>query len=75
MRGLLIAVAIILVLILVGWITVANTGDRAGLIIEKDKIREDTRQLSEGAREFVRNADDRVRNTVEPKDQPESSPQ
>lgn len=65
MRGLFIALAIILALILVGWITVSNTEDRAGIILEKETIQKDARELSHSTREFMRDADERVRRTVE----------
>ena len=64
MRALLLIVAVVLVLVLVGWITVSVTNQRASISFEQEKAEEDTRELATSAKEFVRNADDRVRGSV-----------
>lgn len=71
MRGLLIAIAIILILIVVGWISVSFTGDRASVTLEKEKIKQDTQELTDSAREFVNKADERVEGIVEPEQEPQ----
>jgi hypothetical protein len=71
MRGLLLALALVLILILVGWITFSFTGEKASVTLEKGKIQEDTRELSQSARDFAKEADERVRGTVEPEVAPQ----
>jgi hypothetical protein len=71
MRGLLIAIALVLLMIVVGWITVSFTSDSASVTLEKEKIKQDTQELSDSAREFVNKADERVEGIVEPDPQPQ----
>ena len=75
MRGLLIAVALILLLIVVGWITVSYNNDRASMTLEKEKIKQDAQQLEESAREFANKADERFRGAVKSEAEPEPETQ
>lgn len=75
MRGLLIAVALILLLIVVGWITVSYNDDRASMTLEKGKIQEDAQELEKSAREFANKADERLRGVVKSETEPEPDTQ
>lgn len=71
MRGLLIVIALILILLLVGWITVSFTGDRASITLEKEKIKQDTQEITDSARDFSNKADKRLEGVVEPDAEPQ----
>ncbi|MEX2171835.1 MAG: hypothetical protein WD851_21120 [Pirellulales bacterium] len=73
MRGLLIIIALILILLLVGWITVSFTGDRASITLEKEKIKQDTQEISDSARDFTNKADKRIEGVVEDDAEPQPS--
>ena len=71
MRGLLIVIALILILILVGWITVSFTGERASITLEKEKIKQDTHEITESARDFSDKADKRIDGAIERDPEPQ----
>lgn len=53
MRALVVALAITLLLALVGWITFSWSGDRASVNVETDKIERDTSEMLERGKEAI----------------------
>ena len=71
MRGLLIAIAIVLILVVVGWISFSFTGGAASVTLEKEKIKQDTQEITESVRDFSKKADERVEGIVVPDADPQ----
>jgi hypothetical protein len=53
MRALIIAVLVVLVLVLVGWISFQYSGSRASVTLETERIEEDTERIIDEGREAV----------------------
>ncbi len=60
MRALLIAVLLIALLVLVGWISFHYNGSRAGVTVETERIEADTERLIEEGRDAVNDVRDRA---------------
>jgi hypothetical protein len=60
MRALILLAAIILVLVLVKWISFSKGPDRASINLEKEKIRQDTKQVMESGGQLLHKAGDKV---------------
>lgn len=60
MRTLVIAVLLVLVLVLVGWISFQYTGNRASVTLETDRIERDTERMLDEGREAVNDVRDRA---------------
>jgi hypothetical protein len=67
MRALLVIVAVVLVLVLIGWISFNNAGDRASVNIETDKIKQDTETVIDAGEDLIDR--DRDEAAVDPADQ------
>lgn len=61
MRTLVIAVLLVLVLILVGWISFHYNGTRASVTLETERIEQDTERLIHEGREAVDDLQERAR--------------
>lgn len=63
MRTLIIAVLLVLLLVLVGWISFQYNGSRATVTLETERIEEDTERLVDEGRDAVRNVRERAEET------------
>ena len=60
MRAILIAVLLVAVLVLVGWISFRYNGSRAAVTLETERIEADTERLVEEGREAVQDVRERA---------------
>lgn len=60
MRVLLIFAAVVILLVLVGWITFSNDSGRASINIETEEIREDTGEAMDQGAELLKEAEEEV---------------
>lgn len=60
MRAILIAVLLVALLVLVGWISFQYNGSRAGVTLETERIESDTERLIEEGREAVQDVRERT---------------
>jgi hypothetical protein len=66
MRSLIIAVLLVLVLVLVGWVSFHYSGHRASVTLETERIEQDTSRLIDEGREAVRDVRERAAEVREP---------
>jgi hypothetical protein len=71
MRALLFLAVIVLVLALVGWIKFFKDQDRAGVSVETEKVRQDTKQAMEAGADLLKDAGQAV---DRPKEAPSNPP-
>lgn len=60
MRALLIAVAVLVLLFVAGWLTFSGGDEDASLNVETERIREDTAEMVEGGRQALEDLDEKV---------------
>lgn len=60
MRALLLVLAVVLILALIGWISFSKGPERTSINLEKNKIREDTKQMMQSGAELLHKAGDKV---------------
>ena len=69
MKAFLIAVIALLLLIMIGWLSLAVTSERTSINIETEAIREDTAGAIEATREFADDAVEGVNDAAEELDE------
>jgi hypothetical protein len=76
MKGLLVAVIVVLLAALIGWISFSNSDSSAGITINKQEIQNDTRAAAEKLDEATEEAWEGVRDGIDDDDEddPVSAP-
>ena len=63
MRGLILLLAVVLLLALVGWISFSAGPDRASINLEKQEIKQDTREILDAGEQAIDQAREEVNHT------------
>ena len=64
MRAIILLLAVVVLLVFIGWLTVSSGPDRASINIEKQEIKEDTREMLEAGDKAI----ERARQSVDQSD-------
>lgn len=60
MKALLVVVAIVLVLVVAGWLTIGRSGGKPAVILETERIEADAERAAEKGRELLHETTERV---------------
>lgn len=60
MKALFLVVAIVLVLVVAGWLTISRTGGRPAVILETERIEADAERAAEKGRELLHETTEKV---------------
>lgn len=67
MKWILLAIILVLVAVLIGWISFRQSEDKATITIEKKEIKQDAKKAVEKGSDLIKDAKERIKKTNSPK--------